>query len=94
MRVSQVTHIDSRGLQIVIDEDVVRRFPGGQDMVVEFASAQNDHPVKNARSLAYGGVERQKGPKPKFQKLRSLETTISHHNLTTGAVYTLDNLKH
>ena len=42
----------------------------------------------------YGGVERQKGPKPKFRKLRkSLKTTIIYHNLTTGAVYTLDNSK-
>ena len=36
-RVTQVTHIDSRGLRIVVDEDVVRELPEGQDMIVEFA---------------------------------------------------------
>ena len=47
MRVARVTHINSRGLQIVVDEDVVRELPEGQDMIVEFASTQNDHPSKN-----------------------------------------------
>jgi hypothetical protein len=46
-RVTQVTHINSRGLQIVVDEDVVRELPEGQDMIVEFASAQIDQPVKH-----------------------------------------------
>ena len=47
LRVTQVTHVNSRGLQIVVDEDVVRQLPEGQDMIVEFASTQNEHPVKN-----------------------------------------------
>ena len=47
MRVTQVTHINSRGLQIVVDEDVVRELPEGQDMIVEFASTQNEHPIKS-----------------------------------------------
>ena len=46
-RVTQVTHINSRGLQIVVDEDVVRELPEGQDMIVEFASTHIDQPVKN-----------------------------------------------
>ena len=46
-RVTQVTHINSRGLQIVVDEDVVRELPEGQDMIVEFASTQIDQPVRN-----------------------------------------------
>jgi hypothetical protein len=46
-RVTQVTHINSRGLQIVVDEDVVRELPEGQDMIVEFASTQIDLPAKN-----------------------------------------------
>jgi len=46
-RVTRVTHINSRGLQIVVDEDVVRELPEGQDMIVEFASTQIDQPVKN-----------------------------------------------
>jgi hypothetical protein len=46
-RVTQVTHINSRGLQIIVDEDVVRELPEGQDMIVEFASTQIDQPVKN-----------------------------------------------
>ena len=35
-RVTQVTHINSKGLHIVVDEDVVREVPEGQDMLVEF----------------------------------------------------------
>jgi len=31
----------------VVDEDVVRELPEGQDMIVEFASTQNDHPLKH-----------------------------------------------
>jgi hypothetical protein len=46
-RVTRVTHINSRGLQIVVDEDVVRELPEGQDMIVEFASTPNDHQIKN-----------------------------------------------
>lgn len=46
-RVTQVTHINSRGLQIVVDEDVMRELPEGQDMIVEFASTQNDHLIKD-----------------------------------------------
>ena len=46
-RVTQVTHINSRGLQIVVDEDVVRELPEGQDMIVEFASTQIDELVKD-----------------------------------------------
>jgi len=47
MRVTQVTCINSKGLQIVVDEDVVRELPEGQDMIVEFTSTQNDRPVKD-----------------------------------------------
>jgi hypothetical protein len=47
MRVTQVTYINSKGLQIVVDEDVVRELPEGQDMIVEFASTQNDRQVKD-----------------------------------------------
>jgi hypothetical protein len=44
--VTQVTHINSRGLHIVVDEDVVRELPEGQDMIVEFSPVQTDQPVK------------------------------------------------
>ncbi|EXJ84982.1 hypothetical protein A1O3_05657 [Capronia epimyces CBS 606.96] len=46
-RVTQVTHINSRGLHIIVDEDVVRELPEGQDMVVEFAPPRSDRPVKH-----------------------------------------------
>jgi hypothetical protein len=46
-RVTQVTHINSRGLHIVVDEDVVRELPEGQDMVVEFTPLETDQPVKH-----------------------------------------------
>ena len=46
-RVTQVTHINSRGLHIIVDEDVVREVPEGQDMVVEFTTLDTEHPVKH-----------------------------------------------
>jgi hypothetical protein len=46
-RVTQVTHINSRGLHIIVDEDVVRELPEGQDMVVEFTTIESDQPVKH-----------------------------------------------
>lgn len=45
-RVTQVTHVNSRGLQIIVDEDVVRELPEGQDMMVEFTPLETDQPVK------------------------------------------------
>lgn len=45
-RVTQVTHINSRGLHIIVDEDVVRELAEGQDMVVEFAAAQAELSLK------------------------------------------------
>lgn len=41
-RVTQVTHINAKGLRIVVDEDVVREVPEGQDMIVEFAPATTE----------------------------------------------------
>jgi hypothetical protein len=45
-RVAQVTHVNSRGLHIIVDEDVVRELPEGQDMIVEFAPVQADKPIR------------------------------------------------
>ncbi|KIY02486.1 uncharacterized protein Z520_00951 [Fonsecaea multimorphosa CBS 102226] len=45
-RITQVTHVNSRGLHIIVDEDVVRELPEGQDMIVEFTSLDTDQPVK------------------------------------------------
>ncbi|OAG35523.1 hypothetical protein AYO21_10331 [Fonsecaea monophora] len=45
-RVTQVTHVNSRGLRIIVDEDVVRELPEGQDMIVEFTPLDADQPVK------------------------------------------------
>ncbi|KIW28673.1 hypothetical protein, variant [Cladophialophora immunda] len=46
-RVTQVTHVNSRGLHIIVDEDVVRELPEGQDMIVEFTPLETDRPVKH-----------------------------------------------
>lgn len=45
-RVTQVTHVNSKGLHIIVDEDVVREVPEGQDMLVEFAPGNGDQVVK------------------------------------------------
>ena len=46
-RVTQVTHINSRGLHIIVDEDVIRELPEGQDMIVEFTLLETDQRVKH-----------------------------------------------
>ncbi len=45
-QVTRVTHVNSRGLHIVVDEDVVRELPEGQDMIVEFAPLPSDQVIK------------------------------------------------
>jgi hypothetical protein len=44
-RVTQVIHVNSRGVHIMVDEDMVRELPEGQDMIVEFVPVQTDRPV-------------------------------------------------
>ncbi|KAK5082053.1 hypothetical protein LTR05_007195 [Lithohypha guttulata] len=41
-RITRVTHVNSKGLQIIVDEDVVREMQEGQDMIVEFAPAKSE----------------------------------------------------
>ena len=50
-RVTQVTHINQKGLHIIVDEDVVREVPEGQDMVVEFAPLRTDFPQKQQSDI-------------------------------------------
>lgn len=45
-RISHVSHITPKGLHIIVDEDVVRELPEGQDMMVEFHPVRSDHPIK------------------------------------------------
>lgn len=45
-RVIRVTHINSKGLQIVVDEDVVREIQEGQDMIVEFTPAATERTIQ------------------------------------------------
>ena len=46
-RVTQVTHINSKGLHIIVDEDVIHELPEGQDMLVEFSPVYTDMAVKH-----------------------------------------------
>ncbi|KAK3179866.1 hypothetical protein Dsin_032539 [Dipteronia sinensis] len=48
-RITQVFHFSTKGLRIIVDEDVVRELPEGQDMMVEFASARQE----NVQNLGY-----------------------------------------
>ena len=56
-RVTQVTHVNSRGLQIIVDEDVVRELPEGQDMLVEFSA-----PVASTESSAPSAFKQEFAP--------------------------------
>ena len=45
-RVTRITHVNAKGLQIVVDEDVVREMIEGQDMIVEFSPIRTEIPEK------------------------------------------------
>lgn len=45
--VMRVTHLNSKGLQIIVDEEVVRELPEEQDMIVEFSTIHHEQPVKS-----------------------------------------------
>lgn len=45
--VMRVTHLNSKGLQIVVDEEVVRELAEEQDMIVEFSKIHHDQAVKS-----------------------------------------------
>jgi len=45
--VTRAIRVNPKGLKIVVDEDVVRELPEGQDMIVEFSDVQYEQPVKN-----------------------------------------------
>jgi hypothetical protein len=47
IRVTRATRINAKGLKIMVDEDVVRELPEGQDMIVEFSEVEYDRPVKH-----------------------------------------------
>lgn len=34
-RIARILHVNQNGLQIIVDDDVVRELPEGQDMVVD-----------------------------------------------------------
>lgn len=44
--VIRVTHLNSRGLQIIVDEEVVRELPEEQDMIVEFSKIRHPSTFK------------------------------------------------
>jgi hypothetical protein len=37
-KILQTIHVNKKGLNIIVDDDVVHEFPEGQDMVLEFSS--------------------------------------------------------
>jgi CP2 transcription factor len=45
--VMRVTHLNSKGLQIIVDEEVVRELPEEQDMIVEFSKIHHEQAIKS-----------------------------------------------
>lgn len=48
-RVTRTLRINSKGLKIMVDDEVVRELPEGQDMTVEFSSLKSDIVLKSER---------------------------------------------
>jgi hypothetical protein len=40
MRVSNITHASEKGMRVLVDDDVVRHLPEGQDMIIDISDAQ------------------------------------------------------
>jgi hypothetical protein len=47
-RIVRVTHVNQAGLRIMMDDDVVRELPEGQDMAAEFAEVPAPMPTSDA----------------------------------------------
>ncbi|EAW09694.1 grainyhead-like protein [Aspergillus clavatus NRRL 1] len=57
-RIVRVLHVKQNGLKIMVDDDVVRELPDGQDMVVEISEATAfDNAVANSSENLRPGVE-------------------------------------
>ncbi|KAF7507297.1 hypothetical protein GJ744_010731 [Endocarpon pusillum] len=55
--VTRVTHLNSKGLHIIVDEDVVRELPEEQDMIVEFSKVHHEQAIKSeARDMSETGI--------------------------------------
>lgn len=55
--VMRVTHLNSKGLQIIVDEEVVREVPEEQDMIVDFSKLHHEHAIKSeARETSGTGI--------------------------------------
>ena len=39
MRISNIMHAHEKGLRVIVDDDVVRQLPEGQDMIVDISEA-------------------------------------------------------
>ena len=67
-QVSRILRINPKGLKIMVDDDLVRELPEGQDMVVEFADIEDVHGLK--QEPASGTTT----PKAKKTPMRNTET--------------------
>lgn len=47
VRVTRTVRINSKGIKILVDEDVVQQIPEGQDMTVEFHDLHYEAPITN-----------------------------------------------
>jgi hypothetical protein len=57
-RIVRVLHVKENGLKIMVDDDVVRELPDGQDMVVEISEASAfDNAVANSSDHLNPAVE-------------------------------------
>lgn len=37
MRISNIMHVHDKGMRVIVDDDVVRQLPEGQDMIVDIS---------------------------------------------------------
>lgn len=51
-RVVRTFRVNAKGLKIIVDDEVVRELPEGQDMTVEFFESGSDRPVKQEKDTA------------------------------------------
>ena len=57
LRVIRTFRINSKGLKIMVDDEVVRELPEGQDMAVEFIAVDSEIPSKSQQGIATTDVQ-------------------------------------
>lgn len=55
-RILRTTHVHEKGLQVLVDDDVINELPEGQDMLVEFHFIESKPVATNVSEVIVDGI--------------------------------------